>query len=545
MDNRAYHLQGQSHSAVSSAIQSGKLQRKPCEICDQSAQAHHDSYYPDKWLSVRWLCAAHHRQWHENNEPEWPTIFEFHPSDNPNRKNPGRRGKHPGLWWHRARKLWYVTLDGRQHNLGPDLAEANRRFFVLLAEYHARHPARHPALQTKETVQNHGIGGSYGIPQIQSMKELRENTHLYLDAVEHGVYNENTADNEGLSAPSARHVHLNPTGTMAKPSDLWFRKQTGFWMTTINGKQHKLSKDKGEARRMLHKLLASDKPQPGHSGISTRKLCDSYLVRKQESMEKESHAVRITHLKPFVEKFGHRDPASIKVHEVEEWLDARDTWAGSTKALFITIIKAVFNWSVEQGYLDENPIRKLKRRSTGRRRRMLTPEEKEKIKAAASEGLRDFLMVLEGTGCRPFSEAARLTAADIDFEKGRAILEKHKNAKKGKVRTLYFPPHVLSRLKELAERYPEGVLLRNRLGLPWSKNNTSKYIARICKRLGIEGVTSYTIRHAFISTALVKGVPIDVIAQLAGNSPDVIRKNYSQLDLMDEALRAAAQRAIT
>lgn len=41
------------------ALQSGKLQRKPCEVCSKKAQAHHIDYrYP---LAVRWLCFEHHR----------------------------------------------------------------------------------------------------------------------------------------------------------------------------------------------------------------------------------------------------------------------------------------------------------------------------------------------------------------------------------------------------------------------------------------------------------------------------------------------------
>jgi integrase len=333
---------------------------------------------------------------------------------------------------------------------------------------------------------------------------------------------------------------------MARPSSLWFRKQTGFWMTTLNGVQHKLSKDKGEARRMLHKLLATDKPPPGRAGVTTRRLCDSYLTRTREQKEERSHDVQVLHLKAFCGALGHRDPGTLKVHEVEEWLEKQDTWAASTRALFITVIKAVFNWATDQGYLDSNPIKKLKRRKTGRRNRMLTAEEREGIKGDVSEDFCDFLMVLEMTGCRPFSEAARLTAADIDFEKGRAVLVKHKTGKKtGRPRIIYFPPPLLARLKELAERHPAGPLLRNRLGLPWTADTAGKYVKRVCKRLGIVGVTSYVLRHSWISAALVKGIPVEVVAELAGNSPRVIHANYSQIDKMDEAMRDAAAKAVS
>ena len=55
-----------AHSMVNYAVKSGKLKKMNCETCGQvEAHAHHDDYnYP---LSVRWLCASHHKQWHAKN----------------------------------------------------------------------------------------------------------------------------------------------------------------------------------------------------------------------------------------------------------------------------------------------------------------------------------------------------------------------------------------------------------------------------------------------------------------------------------------------
>lgn len=56
-----------AHNIVNNAIRDGKLFKEPCEICgtEDSVHAHHDDYL--KPLNVRWLCAAHHKQWHNNN----------------------------------------------------------------------------------------------------------------------------------------------------------------------------------------------------------------------------------------------------------------------------------------------------------------------------------------------------------------------------------------------------------------------------------------------------------------------------------------------
>ena len=53
-----------SHIIVGNAIRDKKLLKEPCKVCGSTERvhAHHDDY--SKPLDVRWLCAAHHRQWH-------------------------------------------------------------------------------------------------------------------------------------------------------------------------------------------------------------------------------------------------------------------------------------------------------------------------------------------------------------------------------------------------------------------------------------------------------------------------------------------------
>ncbi len=56
-----------AHGIVQRAIRCGKLFKEPCSVCGQleGVHAHHDDYL--KPLNVRWLCPAHHRQWHDEN----------------------------------------------------------------------------------------------------------------------------------------------------------------------------------------------------------------------------------------------------------------------------------------------------------------------------------------------------------------------------------------------------------------------------------------------------------------------------------------------
>jgi hypothetical protein len=54
-------------SIVNNAIRTKKLFKCPCEVCgeDNKVVAHHDDY--TKPLNIRWLCQAHHKQWHALN----------------------------------------------------------------------------------------------------------------------------------------------------------------------------------------------------------------------------------------------------------------------------------------------------------------------------------------------------------------------------------------------------------------------------------------------------------------------------------------------
>lgn len=68
------NLKKRAKDAAWLGLQKGALERKPCEECGQKAQAHHDSYFPEDWLKVRWLCPLHHRHWHMKNTAVIPPL---------------------------------------------------------------------------------------------------------------------------------------------------------------------------------------------------------------------------------------------------------------------------------------------------------------------------------------------------------------------------------------------------------------------------------------------------------------------------------------
>jgi len=53
-----------AHSRFGYAYRTGKIKKKPCEICgDPNTEAHHPDY--GKPLEVVWLCDYHHKEEHK------------------------------------------------------------------------------------------------------------------------------------------------------------------------------------------------------------------------------------------------------------------------------------------------------------------------------------------------------------------------------------------------------------------------------------------------------------------------------------------------
>lgn len=69
--------QQRARTRVGSLIRSGVWQRQPCCVCgsDVQVEAHHDSYAPPHWETVRWLCKEHHEKWHQLLDPVKAAII--------------------------------------------------------------------------------------------------------------------------------------------------------------------------------------------------------------------------------------------------------------------------------------------------------------------------------------------------------------------------------------------------------------------------------------------------------------------------------------
>lgn len=337
-----------------------------------------------------------------------------------------------------------------------------------------------------------------------------------------------------------------------KPS-IWPRAGTDWWYTTFEGQQVRLSQDKKEAERLFHELHSKPKEtRPLEQRGATvavvsptfRKLADMFLEESERENAPQTFKNHKRYLKSFSDHVGKNKRASeLKAHHVTEWLQKHPKWSEGTRVSVRSHVLSCLNWAVEQGYLTVSPLKKLKRGVGKRSDRILTPEEKTKIFEVCPKYALDYLHFLEKTGCRPYSEAATITVAMIDFAAGTIRFTKHKNVKKGKSRTIYLTPSITEMLQRLALTRKKGLLFVSSRGNAWNSFSVHKLCGRLAKKAGIPKFSAYAFRHARATEALENGLSSDIVGELLGNSPQTINKHYSHLSEKLNTMKEAANKA--
>lgn len=143
------------------------------------------------------------------------------------------------------------------------------------------------------------------------------------------------------------------------------------------------------------------------------------------------------------------------------------------------------------------------------------------------------------TGCRP-SEAVALKWENVDLVKRRIkFCEGQVNAsgkiikKKGTktVELRYFP--INSELENLLLSIPhrKGYVFLNAMGKPISQQAFSRVWSYVLDAMGLRHRVPYQLRHSMISYHANNDFPIQKLAEIVGNSEEIIREHYLRLDI--------------
>jgi len=251
---------------------------------------------------------------------------------------------------------------------------------------------------------------------------------------------------------------------------------------------------------------------------------NNYL--KWANQHRRSHKWYGLMVESLCQHFKNKPLREINTEDVEDYLAARREQktirgtqrAGSSVNRERAILSGIFTRAIKRGYYGEkNPCKDVDRfEELGRRERVLTRDEETRLLAAlngTNEVLRPIVEIASGTGMRR-GEILRLRVEYCDFARGRngyinlpATITKNK-----KPRSIPMMPRVRELLIELKGAKTEGRFFN------MNENSVGQRTVRVCKRIGLDGVSLHIMRHTFATRCLEAGVHPFIVKEWLGHA---------------------------
>ena len=195
-------------------------------------------------------------------------------------------------------------------------------------------------------------------------------------------------------------------------------------------------------------------------------------------------------------------------------------------ALSIAMTIATNEW----GWLDENPMRKVKKRTEPKGRvRFLAEEEKVALLKACKKVDNPYLYTVVvlalSTGAR-FSEIMNLKWQDVDFERRRLIFMDTKNGEHRAAPLSQFPFEVLKNHSKIRKINSQYVFARSDGKAPME---IRKHWFIAIKDAGITDFKFHDLRHSAASYLAMSGATLLEIGQILGHKTSEMTKRYAHL----------------
>jgi integrase len=348
-----------------------------------------------------------------------------------------------------------------------------------------------------------------------------------------------------------------------KPQVRYFASRNAYY-TQWRGKQHPLAAGPDDAPvgptylaalDAFKGLMALETAEGNGDCNSVRVVLELYLQHIASRRSAATLEMRQAFYREFCREYGEMPVGELRHLHIFKFCDAMRkprriakahrtcSWGDTRVAAFIASIDAAFNWASKPqvGLITRNPVKGCEKPRVRSRSRdcLVGHDQHQCILSVCHPRLREFVVCLQNTGCRP-GELAAATAGDFNAESGaicyfgddvrREDEFAHKTANKGKDRTIFFTGEALAIVRRLVQEHPTGTLFRTRQGNAFSKEAITEAFAHLRRSAGMPAAfTAYSYRHSLATAWLSAGRPVEVLAELLGNSPRTIWRHYSHL----------------
>jgi len=275
-------------------------------------------------------------------------------------------------------------------------------------------------------------------------------------------------------------------------------------------------------------------------------LCDTF---ETEYLPKKASKTRIdyeTRLRRYIRPtLGHLILSEVKNSNIKA-LHRDMTKAGNPVQAnrTVTLLATIFNFAVDEEWLNKNPIKKIKRNAEQERSRYLNTDEISRL-AEALDGHDDIqaaniIRLLLLTGARR-GEVQGMKWENVDLKQGVWT----KPGSTVKQRTEHRVPlsdAAVGLLKHLqSETGPDDVYVFPGTGKTGHRLELKKDWAALCKAADISNARIHDLRHTYASVLASAGMSLPVIGALLGHAHAQTTQRYAHL--FDDPLRQATEHA--
>lgn len=350
----------------------------------------------------------------------------------------------------------------------------------------------------------------------------------------------------------------HPVARIAKP---WFRSERNGWYVCKDGQQQFLGehpegappphKNKGRwnappaIMRAFHVLMAEPgqaKPKAA-TGITVAELLEWFLDWCQKNRAHRTYEGHQERLQIFVKEMPEAvalDALALRPFHIIEWVDKHSTWGDTYRRWAIMSVQRAYNLADELGYIDANPVRKIKKPAAGRRKQATTPEQWKEVRDHYPENdpFRDLLEFSWEAGCRPF-ETRTIEPRHVHLDRMCVLFPPEEAKGRKRWRIIRLNQVAAEIIRRRMGNRTEGMVFLNAHGRPWTAYAMNCRFCRLKKHTGIKHFAT-AWRHGFATRKLIEGHDHLTVAELMGHTDGtMLAKVYAHLDQNDEHLRKA------
>ncbi len=305
-----------------------------------------------------------------------------------------------------------------------------------------------------------------------------------------------------------------------------------------------------QARILLAEVAQGGAPKRDRSRGTVADACMTYVDTLAASGRKAAatDAARRFDRTVYQDRLGKVRTANLTHRDVRDWRDRIERGdvkltvkrgrsaesrplSKATANRMRTVLVAALNWGVEQGSIAPDRAREWQRvkphaNANGRRELYLDIAQRRALLAAATPGLRDLIECVILTGCRAGDPAA--------------VLRKHYDARAHTVvfstkrppSAVVLSPDASALFDRLAkDKLPAAPMFTNG-GQPWQAKEWAQALRAAASDARLpEKVVMYTLRHSWITDAIMGGMDLLTVARQARTSLAMIEKHYGHLVL--------------